>query len=243
MRFRSMIFASSFALRLFCAGVIAVTAADMASAAPVFSRVPGMIDGGTGSDRDFGTQIADDVTLTSAATVRSVKWWGMFGPFNNTPVTPVSFDLIFYGDIGGSPSLPNVNNVLSSTTVSFSTLTDTGINAGNVDDPLDVYVFEANVTPTAIPANTKVWFSVLANTNNDLDDDFLWAGRNTGNSTHTFAYLTSSSAPNFTTQSGTLWYFVLDNAALIPEPSSLVLLSLGGLCAVARCGKKRRRGA
>lgn len=241
MRFNSILQAASFFLRWICAGIMPVVAVTgMAAAAPVFSRVPGSINGGTGTDRDFGTQIADDVTLASAATVRSVTWWGLFGPFEDTPLTPVSFDLIFYGDNGGNPSLPNVNNVISSTTVSFSSLTDTGINAGNINNPLDVYVFKANVSPTAIPANTKVWFSVLANTNNDTDDDFLWAERD---GTNNFAYLTNQSAPNFTPQSGTLPYFVLDNAALIPEPSSLALLCVGGLACGRSISKKRRRCA
>ena len=45
-------------------------------------------NGGSASDADWGYHIADDVTLATDATVRSVKWWGGYGPFNNTPVPP-----------------------------------------------------------------------------------------------------------------------------------------------------------
>jgi hypothetical protein len=146
----------------------------MAPGAPIFSQInpdPATSDGASVSDRDafssFGIQLLDDVTLTSPATARSVTWWGAFGPFNNTPVTPVSFELIFYGDDGGAPDL---SNVLSTTTVSVTSLTDTGddLNA------MDVYVFQANLTATALPGGARIWFSVLADTENDEDDSFLW---------------------------------------------------------------------
>jgi hypothetical protein len=127
-------------------------------------------NGGTASDTAANQQTADDFTLAAAATIRSVKWWGQYGPFDQTPVAPFSFQIIFYGDSGG---LPDTSNVLSSTTVQFAAL----------EPPVEIipdtfrdnihYEFRADITPTPIPTGTKVWFSILANTANDPDDSFL----------------------------------------------------------------------
>ena len=79
-----------------------------------------VFDGATGSDRDsdsrLGIQQAGVLTLESPAIVRSVTWWGIMGQFNVTPVVPISFDLIFYAERDG---LPDPNQVISSTTVTF----------------------------------------------------------------------------------------------------------------------------
>lgn len=128
-------------------------------------------DGATGSDRDsdsrLGVQAAGVLTLEYPAIVRSVTWWGIMGQFNVTPVVPISFDLIFYAERDG---LPDPNQVISSTTVTFDALTDTGVDL--LQD--DIYIFKANIEPTALPAGTRAWFSVLADTITDPDDDFLW---------------------------------------------------------------------
>jgi len=208
--------------------------AGLASANPIFSQTKMVsydIQGSSiGSDRDAiwgaGAQVFDDVTLGSSATVRSVTWWGVLG-FENTPVTPVSFDLIFYGDAGG---LPDTGNVISSSTVSFLSLTSTGFEIN--DD--DVYEFQADVTPTVLPGGIQVWFSVLADTSNDIDDNFLWAvewsqDESLGKVAHR--------APLTATEPFDVWngmqLFILDDAA-VPEPASLSLLALGGLAVIRR---------
>lgn len=192
--------------------LILMIAAGSIPAAPIFSQTvanPAVFDSATGSDRDAfsnGIQVADDLTIEASKTARSVTWWGILGPFNNTPVVPVPFDLIFYADSGG---LPDPNNVISSTTVFFTALTDTGVNLNGKD----IYVFQANLTPTALPGGTKVWFSVLANTSNDPDDNFLWRADEGGSS----AYRSSLSAP-FTASVNETPAFILDDAPVPVTP-------------------------
>lgn len=157
-----------------------------------------------------------------------MTWWGIFGPLNNTPVTPVSFDLIFYADSGG---LPDPTNVISSTTVSFASLTDTGVNLNGKD----IYVFRANLTPTALPGGTKVWFSVLANTSNDPDDNFLWRDDLGGSS----AYRSPLSAA-FTAYANATSAFILDDAPVPVPPVSITSFAPigGGVFALTLKGAK-----
>lgn len=213
-------------------GVLTVMlTSSSASAVTLFSQTitdPATSDGAFASDRDAltnGQQLADDVTLTTTGTVRSVTWWGTFGPFNETPVIPVSFDLIFYGDSGG---LPDVGNVISSTAVSFTSLTDTGDNFGDEPSGKDIYVFHTNVTPTLLNAGTKVWFSVLADTSNDSDDSFLWRNDDNGNS----ARRNDLSNP-FISSINQVALFELHDT-VVPELTTTALLGLGGLALILR---------
>jgi hypothetical protein len=185
-------------------------------AEPIFTQIrdpSSKSDGASGSDRaafsNFGAQVADDLTLASPATARSVTWWGIIGLFNFTPVTPVAFDLILYRDLNGAP---NLNDVISSTTVTFDTLTDTG----EVLNRSKVYLFKANLSPTSLPGGTRVWFSILADTSNDPDDSFLW--RHSNNAGTVAERLTNQGAfAIYTGEPGFEMSFILDDAPL-PGP-------------------------
>jgi len=156
---------------------VAIALTGVSLAAPVFSqRVanPSSSDAGTISDvnglSNRGAQAADNLTLASPATVRSVKWWGYFDD-NAVPIAPISFDIVFYADAGG---LPDQGNILSSTSVTFAEIADTGENFGGDPGEEDIYVFEANVPPTNLPGGTQVWFSVLADSGSSNDGEFFW---------------------------------------------------------------------
>ena len=207
----------------FIQGFVAIIAIGIAVSpalgAPVFSQTKTPITGATGSDRDSfsrrGYQSADDVTLGSSATVRSVTWWGVFDS-DDTPVTPVSFDLIFYADAGG---VPDATTVISSTTVVFESPVDTGFELASGDN---IYEFKANINPTLLPGGVPVWFSVLADTDNDADDDFSWA-HDSGSGTYAFR------GP-IATDPWDTWIgrnlFILDDAA-IAQPT-LEIARIGG---------------
>ena len=133
---------------------VAIALTGVSLAAPVFSqRVanPSSSDAGTISDvnglSNRGAQAADNLTLASPATVRSVKWWGYFDD-NAVPIAPISF----YADAG---ELPEQGNILSSTSVTFAEIADTGENFGGDPGEEDIYVFEANVPPTNLPGGTQ----------------------------------------------------------------------------------------
>ena len=154
-----------------------------ALAEPIFTQTttnPGAFDGTWGSDRDEGDQFADDFMVSSPATIQSVTWWGIYTAIGSdaSPQGPWSFELIFYGDIGG---LPDPSNVIGSTQVVFETLTDTGRNLGDDLFEDDIYVFTADVTPISVSAGTTYWLSVVADTSNDPINTFGWRRVQNGN--------------------------------------------------------------
>jgi hypothetical protein len=121
-------------------------------------------------------QIADGFTLATTATpttARSATWRGVFGTGGVTtptvPVGPFSFDLIFYADDG--TGRPDPANVLSDTTVTFTSVNDVAITTPSV---AGLYEFSADLDPITLPAGEQVWFSVLAETTADTTNDFFW---------------------------------------------------------------------
>ncbi len=199
---------------------------DRAAAVPVFSQTPTVIMSADQSDRDTttdGEQLADNFALATPATVRSVVWRGAYG-LNDTPTFPLSFDVIFYADAGG---LPDKSAVLSSTAINFATAADV-IDTGSDVFGGDLYEFAANVTPTSLPAGETLWFSVLADTANDLDDDFFWvAGSFMGGMSAARADVSGDG--DFVAADLGPFYFVLDDTA-IPEPgAAFALATAGGL--------------
>ncbi len=206
--------------------VAAVTGPVLAK--PVFSqRVPNpsVEDGAGGSDRDgfFGRlgQSADDVTLETSATVRRVTWWGIFNE-NDVPTGPVSFDVVFYADAG---NLPDAGTILSSTNVTFSTLTDTGEQFGDKWYNDDIYVFQTDVPPTQLPGGTQVWFSVLADSGTPDDGDFMWRADNGTRSAYRID--DDSPATPFVGSGGNDFSFVLDDGLPL-TPGLINGLSLAG---------------
>lgn len=203
-------------------GVAAVlTAGGSASASPIFTQVTTnteVFDGASGSDRDAifgnGQQMADDFTVGSSATIQSVTWWGIYkNPIKEgSPQQPWSFEIFVYGDNGG---LPDTSNVVGSSQVSFSSLTDTGENFG--DDPFgaDIYVFTADVTPINLSAGTTYWFSVLADTGNDAINNFLWRLAEDGNAVRRTGEDGTFTDP-FSTDDGAMLFIL--NGVLISEP-------------------------
>jgi len=214
-------------------GLVIVLLAGMALtapalAAPVFSqRVadPWANDLKLGSDRHalFGRlfQSADNLTLGSPSTVRSVTWWGKFSD-NDVPTGPVSFDIVFYADAG---NLPDAGSILSYTNVTFASLTDTGEQFGGDGDD-DIYVFEADVPPTQLPGGTQVWFSVLADSGSSDDGDFQWRADNGSRA----AQRANSDSPtnSFTETSPLDFSFVLDDGQPALAPSHITGVSLAG---------------
>lgn len=228
---------SSLILKQFvCVGIIAAMLATCsADAAPLFTQATtntNVTDGAFGSDRDAifgnGQQMADDFTVGSPATIRSVTWWGTYSNRiqEASPQQSWDFEIIVYGDNAG---LPDTSNVIGSSQVRFNSLTDTGENFANNPSGNDIYVFNANVTPIDVSAGTTYWFSVLADTSNDSINNFSWRfaeGGNAAKRTGDNGVFTDPFLEDARTTSAML--FILDSVE-VPEPSAIATL----LCVVA----------
>jgi hypothetical protein len=225
-----------------------VPLAASVEASTVFSQAP-TIATATTSDVDngaTGTQIAENFTLAAPATVRSATWRGVFTG-DNTTTFPLNLDLFIYGNtVSGVNDIPDLGNVLATTSLTFSPgeFTNTGDNfvVGNLT--FEIFEFKANLPPTALPASTKHWFSVLADTTGDPASDWAWAKGDAPGDGNALRQISNpvpqANAFNFISN-GSPFYFILDDAALVPEPPSMALAGLATVSAVGIALRRRRK--
>ncbi len=196
---------------------------------------PDLAEGRT-SDFHAGDQIADDFILaTDSDPLFGVRWFGTYF-FNGTPTEPDDFVLRIFDDDGGSPSADLLLEW---------DLGDVGRTAtGQQLFGFDVFGYSAAIGPVDLDPETRYWLSLVNDTSTDADDDWAW-----------LTSVPDAGNAHERSADGTPW--ALDNAELafqltaIPEPGSLVLITIGLVASVtqirrriARCGRSpvgRRR--
>jgi hypothetical protein len=105
----------------------------------------------------------------------------------------------------------------------------------------DIFEFKANLPPAALPAGTKHWFSVLADTTADPASDWAWAQGDQpadGNALRQVSNPVPQLNEFVFITNGRPFYFILDDAP-IPEPASLGLASVSAAGIVLRRRPKR----
>ncbi len=175
-----------------------------------------------GPNQFFTQRMADNFTLSSAATVTSVRWFGASQNFAFPDLTNFTgFDVQIYGDLGG---VPDANNVLygSSPTLAGLTITPTGFN--NIGGGTQ-YQFDLNVGSLNLGAGTY-WLSVGGLLVNNFGDTFVWSRSTQGD---------SANASFFYPNSGWIAFGGNDLAfEIIPAPSALALSGVAALGASLR---------
>ena len=162
------------------ASLISITVlAESALGSPFFSqRVPnprnedGSMSSSTVYDffgRAVAQRCADNFRVSSPKVARSVSWWGKFKT-NQAPKF-IKFNVKIFGDANGQP---DNDNVLSSTNVSYTQLTDTGQQFGGKPGGEDIYVFRANIAPAPIETGKRFWFSVLGDSGEEYGSFGWW---------------------------------------------------------------------
>jgi hypothetical protein len=192
---------------------------SVAHAAPIFTQ---HVASNTGypSELEFGVLIADDFSIAANDTARSVSWRGAYAFDNSAPAVD-DFEIRFYANAAGEPGALlqtfAVGNAVSRTLV--------GPLLGFTE-----YGYSANLgTGFDIAAGTTYWLVIANDTAGDNDNWYWSVQRDVGN-----VQLTTDAAASWGTAApAAAAYFALDNAAVVPEPSSLLLMGLG-LAAVMR---------
>lgn len=212
----------AFVCRAVGVALVGLLLSTPASAAPIFSRTPIPNTGGA-SDRDSTTRMADDFTLSSNDTVRSVIWRGLYT--DGTPQAVDDFNINFYSDSAGLPGA-----LLQSFAVGNAV---NRVDTGTMSAPCcSFFEYSADLgTGIALLASTTYHLSISNDTTSDVTGDWLWA-----------VEFFAGGDVSFSFDSGATWskeaamfpvaYFILDNAnASVPEPSTGLLL-VGGLAAL-----------
>lgn len=197
------------------AALAAILTASTAHAAPIFTQSPAPTNGFP-SDLKGEALIADDFSIATADTARSVSWLGAYASSNTAPAVD-DFEVRFYADMGGAPGALlqtfDVGNSVNRTVAgSLATLT--------------LYSYAADLgSGFSIGAATPYWLVIVNDTTGDPDDAWYWGVQSPGN-----AHISLSGNPFVPTQNVTgATSFTLDNAPLgaVPEPASVLLVGLG----------------
>lgn len=193
-------------------------------AAPIFSQTL-VVDSGQQSDREGFQRSANEFTLSSNDTVRSVIWRGLYS-MGGTPQAVDDFNINFHADSAGLPGA-----LLQSFAVGNAVnRIDTGIVLFGC---CSIFEYTADLgTGIALTAGPTFHVSISNDTTVDGNDDWFWALR------------VLSGSNSVSIDSGATWnidlqetYFILDNAnSSAPEPSIALFLglSIAGAAALRR---------
>ncbi len=215
------------------------TMEDLGRGGLVWDQQP-LNTGGPGADTDFYSnsgqrvwqQVADDILLPSAATIRRIVWWGFYGgDFSGTtlpPTGPETMRLRFY-DARPGDGLPG-QTLWEESFLNPSRVETGGFVWANGGAE---YIFEVDLTtPFTLDAAVPYWLEVVQV--GDVDSHFRWeVSPGTGTP---FAFI-NPFVPDW--RRTTVTANVAFQLSTIPEPTALGLFVFGFILVTRR--KRRRR--
>ncbi len=206
-----------------------VATAGQMQAAPIFIQTP-VVDSAVFSDAETAERSADDFSLASPGTVRTVSWRGIYFP-TGTPQAVDAFTINFFSESLGAPA-----SLLQSFNVGDA-VNRTG--SGEFLASVEAFDYTADLgSGIALSGGTTYWMSIFNNTTVDPDDSWWWAFNPSGGNSR----YSSDGGVSFPISGSLSLYFILDNENLsaVPEPSTFALLGIGSVCMLA-VGVRRRR--
>jgi hypothetical protein len=178
-------------------------------------------------------QAYNDFTLTSAATITGMEWWGGYFSFAsvNNPITD-AFDYIIATDSGGGQPGATV----ASGSLNSLTRTDTGSEdaAG-----MEVYDYTAAPSPVISLAAGQYYLDIYDTVSNPTGEFFTWELSAAGVGTAEWSY--SPIAGGWDDNSPDQLAFNLTGDAVVPEPATMTLLGLGLAGLVAKVARRKNR--
>jgi hypothetical protein len=195
--------------------LVAITGA--ASAAVLVEQLPQDQGLGYYANPNFPQQMADDFTLSGAASLDGITWWGGYDTANGGTEDQISDDFLvrLYSSVSGTgivmQAFPSV-----AFTRTLTSLTDV---AGNSVYQFD---FDLSATPLALSAGTYSLF-----VQNLGASDWFWQAGASGNGTIYYRGEDTDSWQSFSTEN--LAFRLNGTPSQIPEPGILGLLMLAGV--------------
>ena len=221
-------------LAFLLAGLMAVWSAS-ASAVTLVNNGGSSGYGGAFSDTANGLQweAYNDFTLTSAATITGMEWWGGYYSFAsvNNAITD-AFDCIIATDSGGGqPGATVASGSLNSLTRTYTGSEDA---AG-----MEVYDYTAELSPDITLAAGQYYLDIYDTVSNPSDDSFTWELSATGVGTAEWSY--SNSLDEWANNSPAQLAFNLTGDVVVPEPATMTLLGLGLAGLMAKFARRKNR--
>ena len=196
-------------------------------AAQIYSQGPTPNTFSRSDEPDFGKRLADDFELSSAGTILSVEWLGIY-PFTNNPTPTDDFTIYFYSDAGNTPG-----SLLATHAVGNSV---NRTPSGNIDS-WNAFNYRANIgAGLSVVANTRIWLSIVNNTSPHAQ---FWAWATNFPDTQPFglAHRSSNGGATWPEAFNETLTFALHDTSVIPEPSTIALAIVGLLIACGRSHK------
>ena len=211
---------------LIAAVVLVVTAPLAAHATMIYTNPWNAASGDAGAFSRADQRLAQEFALGTPAVASRATWYGtMFAADPLDTGDTWSFDVYFRSDSGGLPGAVYANAAVT------ALVTDTGTDVQGER----AYLFDALFSPVVLGSGVSYWFSVE---NTGLPNTFRWTEA-TGGSTSAISF--SGNPWQVWTEEGRtpLNFSLLDDAAPVPEPSTLLLLGAGLLAGGRRLRSRR----
>lgn len=172
----------------------------------------------------FNAQMADDFSVAADSYIESVEFVGGF--WNGTPFDPVDFNIYIYADDGGVPTGSGMDNPETTALATYE-----GVLSGVFDGTY--YTYEMTLdTPFLAEAGVTYWFVPQA----EFPFAPQWgvAAQNAGNVGYNAVQGFPILGTMYWTDPGYGGFDFSLYGSIVPAPSAVALLGLGGLVATRR---------
>lgn len=219
---------------MICGVALAASAVASVQAATLYSQANNLsTSAGLFSDavagQFFNQRMADNFTLGAGGSVTGVRWYGGSQWFQFPDLTNMSgFTVqIMADDAGSADGTQVIYSESFSKAATNPTLNGNLMNFGHGQ-----YTFEVALSSAVnLSAGTQYWVSIGATLVNPFADGWVWSKSTQGDGTNASNFFNGPNYFNF--QSGDMAFDIL---GVVPAPSSLGVLAMGGLFA----GRRRR---
>lgn len=174
----------------------------------------------------------DSFILASGSQINSVDWVGSYANGPPTMGTITGFTIDIYADSSDSPGV-----LLASSSISGNA-NETPTGTDNVGDPYSTYSAALNA-PFAAMGGTQYWLSIVPT----MDGPPQWYWETSSQGASNLYQSVFGGPPTLQTDGNGNGYnaaFTLYGSSIVPEPSALVLGTMGGMGVVVLYGRRRR---